>query len=474
MPRAGIAARSSADVVATLLSLVDDAVVVADLEGRIVGWSHGAEELLGYTAAEMSGRDCASFYAEEEQAAHRGRCQNVALGAGPASFDVTLRTRGGTLQPARVEVALMFDANGAPTSLFSNIRIGAGEAAQRPNVGLSQVREFRAVMEDSPMGIWHLDSNRRFAYANRAGLALAGLKHADVTGRHVRDVLGESLHQQLLPQFDRAMDGAEAVAELSVPDKESGTRHYFMHLLPRCGRDGQVDGCFVAVLDITHAKLSHDNQLRREQLLRATLIRETNHRVKNSLQGLIGMMRLQAARRVPAEEIIEQSVAQLMAVTVAFGLASRHGEAQILLCDMVADIASNVEQISQRNIQVQFSPAAVREPVALSERYGANISLVINELMFNAIKHSTNGNGPRGVRVTVDRDSESAVLRVINEGGRLPPGFSLDASTGLGTGLSLIKILLPPESSKLSIEQASGEVCAELKLRVPVLSSASD
>jgi PAS domain S-box-containing protein len=461
------------DVVSTLLALVDDAVVIADLEGSIAGWSHGAEELLGYPAAEVLGRDCALFYAEDERAAHRERCRSVTLGTGPASFDVTLLTRAGALQPARVDVALMFGADGAPASLVSNIRVGSGEAAVRPNVALSQVHEFRAVMDGSAVGLWHLDGNRRFAYANRSALALAGIDHADVTGRHVRDVLGEALHQQLLPDLDRVLGGAESVTELAVPGNDGSQRHYFMHLLPRRGTDGRVDGCFVAVLDVTQAKLSHDNQLRREQLLRATLIRETNHRVKNSLQGVIGMMRLQAARHVPAQEVIEQSVAQLMAVTVAFGLASRHGEAQILLCDMVSDIASNVEQVSQRRIQVQFSPAAVREPVALSERYGANMSLVINELVFNAIKHSANATGPRGVRVTVDRDNESAVLRVINEAGQLPAGFSLESSSGLGTGLSLIKILVPPESGTLSIEDGPGGVCAQLTLRVPVLSAAN-
>jgi PAS domain S-box-containing protein len=463
------AACCNVDSVVTLLALVDDAVVIADLDGNIAGCSHGAEELLGYPTAELLGRDCADIYAEDEREAHRERCRDVVLGTGPASFDVTLRTRSGTLHAARAEVALMFDVHGAPASLFINIRSG-GETGVRPNVGFSELREFRALMDSSPVGIWHLDTNRRFAYANKPSLAMAGYDHSDVTGRHVRDVLGEALHQQLLPALDLALAGTDSVVEQSVLGADGSTRHYFMHLLPQRAADGHIEGCFVAVLDVTQAKLSQENQLRREQLLRATLIRETNHRIKNSLQGLLGMLRLQAARRVPAQDVIDQSVAQLMAVTVAFGLASRHGEAQILLCDMVTDIASNVEQLSQRRIQVQLSPAAVREPVALSERYGTNMSLVINELMFNAIKHSTNAEGPRGVRVMVDRGTDSAVLRVINEGGQLPPGFSLASNTGLGTGLSLIKVLVPPESSRLSIEEGPEGVCAELMLRPPVLS----
>jgi len=466
--RTKTAACCNVDSVATLLALVDDAVIMVALDGSIAGWSQGAEDLLGYPAAEVLGQDCAGIYAEDERGAHRERCRGVALGAGPASFDVTLRTRRGALQAGRAEVALMHGADGAPANLFVHIRDG-GEPGARPDIALSQVRDCRALLDGGPIGIWHLDARRRFVYANRSGLAIAGLDHTGVNGRHVLDVLGEALHRQLLPALDRALDGIESVVESAAAPRGGEIRHYFLHLLPRRGPNGRVDGCFVAVLDVTQARLAQENQLRREQQLRATLIRETNHRVKNSLQGLIGLLRLQDAPGRSAAQVIEHSVAHLMAVTVAFGLASRHGEAQILLCDLVTDIVGNVEQISQRRIGVQLSAAAIREPVLLSPHYGANISLVINELVYNAVKHSMNAAGARGVRVTVDRGGDSAVLRVINEAGRLPAGFSLESGAGLGTGLTLVKALVP-ESGKLSIEEGPEGVCAELMLNPPVLS----
>jgi two-component sensor histidine kinase len=300
---------------------------------------------------------------------------------------------------------------------------------------------------------------------------MSGSDHLDVAvvGRHARDVLGEVVYQQLLAAIDSVMSGGESFAEVSVSGKDGAPRHYFQHLLPRRGEDGRIQGCFSASVDITHAKVSQEGQLRREHLLRSTLIREINHRIKNSLQGVVGMMRLHAGERMPVKDVIDQCVAQLMAIAVAFGLASRHGEARILLCDMVSEIASNVEQISQRRIQVQLSPAAVRSPVALSERHGANISLVINELVFNAIKHSANADGHRGVRISVDRDENSAVLIVTNEAGQLPEGFSLESGEGLGTGLSLIQVLLPPESCELTISATAKGVCARLKLTPPVL-----
>jgi PAS domain S-box-containing protein len=343
----------NADSVSTLLALVDDAVVIADLEGRIAGWSQGAELLAGYAARDILGLDGNCLYTEEGRAAHREHWGQLLGGGATRSFDATLLKNNGAAQPVRVELALMHDANGEPASVLSHIR-ASGDAGRLPSFAATQ-----------------------------------------------------------------------------------------------------------------------ESQLRRDRMLRATLMRETNHRIKNSLQGVIGMMRLQGARRSSVREVIDQSVAQLMAVAVSFGLAGRHGESQIVLGDLVTDIAKNLEQVSRHRVQVQISAAAVLEPVMLTERYGANMSLVINELVFNAIKHGAGAGDQHELRVTVDRNNDSAVLRVINESGALPPGFSLEQDTGLGTGLSLIKALLPRDCSSLSIGQTPEGVCAQLVLRYPMLASGS-
>lgn len=342
----------NADSVSILLALVDDAVVISDLEGRVAGWSQGAELLAGYAARDILGLDGDCLYTEEGRAARREHWGQLLGGGATRSFDATLLKNDGAAQPVRVELALMHDANGEPASVLSHIR-ASGDASRLPSFAATQ-----------------------------------------------------------------------------------------------------------------------ESQLRRDRMLRATLMRETNHRIKNSLQGVIGMMRLQGARRSSVQEVIDQSVAQLMAVAVSFGLAGRHGESQIVLGDLITDIARNLEQVSRRRIHLEISAAAVLEPVMLTERYGANVSLVVNELVFNAIKHGTCDQ--HALRVKVDRNNDSAVLRVINECGALPPGFSLEQDTGLGMGLSLIKALLPPDCSSLSIGQTREGVCAQLVLRQPMLATGSD
>ena len=86
------------------------------------------------------------------------------------------------------------------------------------------------------------------------------------------------------------------------------------------------------------------------------------------------------------------------------------------------------------------------------------------------MKHSASATGRRNVTITVDRDGHTATFRVSNETGLLPAGFSLENGSGLGTGLNLIKVLLPPEACQLTIEQLGSGVTATLILNPPVLS----
>jgi two-component sensor histidine kinase len=120
-------------------------------------------------------------------------------------------------------------------------------------------------------------------------------------------------------------------------------------------------------------------------------------------------------------------------------------------------------------VAVEVMPAVQLQPIALTEQHSVNISLVINELIFNAVKHSFDKAGQRDVKVLVDRLDNSAILRVINVAGTLPEGFCFSAGTGLGTGLGLVRVLVPPEAGELTITQEAEGVVAELRLQPPII-----
>jgi PAS domain S-box-containing protein len=452
---------------ARLLALIDDAVILVDADGLITGWSHGAEIMFGDTSTNTIGRCSSDLYIESERKALRAHFQTVLVSNEPLHFATTVAAKSGELLAVQVELLPMCGADRVVNGLLCHLRT-TREQAERPDLSRHQILELLKLIDSAPIAFSHLDANRRFRYANQASLDFMGCDSHEIAGRHIQDVIGEHAYNAVLPEIDEVLKGKASNTELAITGEDGRKRHFYRTVYPDFSDNGQVVGYYAALLDITEAKMEEEYQLRREQVLRATLVREINHRVKNSLQGIIGMMRLQAGENKPAGDVIEQCISQLMAVGVAFGLASRHGEAQVLLCDMVLEIAHNVEQASRCSIPVDLSPAAIRHPVSLTERHSVNISLVINELLFNAVKHSS-VSALRAINVRVDRDDESAIIAITNETGLLPEDFSLESGTGLGTGLSLVKALIPPESCELTISQGHRGVTARLRLESPVL-----
>jgi len=101
------------------------------------------------------------------------------------------------------------------------------------------------------------------------------------------------------------------------------------------------------------------------------------------------------------------------------------------------------------------------------------LALIVNELIMNAFKHSPGG-GNNPVTVALENGEDYARIIVCNPSGRLPREFDFDAGTGIGTGLSLVKSLLPPDGAVLRFHNETGDgVHGELTLRPPVIGRSS-
>jgi two-component sensor histidine kinase len=98
------------------------------------------------------------------------------------------------------------------------------------------------------------------------------------------------------------------------------------------------------------------------------------------------------------------------------------------------------------------------------------IALVLNELMMNAVKHRRSGG-----RVSVSSlvHAKRAVIEVSNQGWLEGP-FDYAHDVGLGTGLELVKALLPAHGVHLSYNQHGGCVKATLEIAAPVLAAETE
>ena len=213
---------------------------------------------------------------------------------------------------------------------------------------------------------------------------------------------------------------------------------------------------------------AHDRELETEKALRDTLVREVHHRVKNALQGAILLMETSRQAQPEYSAAIDPAVARLYAMAAVFGLQASEGEQHVLLCKLVPEICATLAKAMACSIEPVIETDTVR-PVQIAGNESVPIALIINELVFNAIKHGRPG---EPVRVFLSSDGESASVRVVTAGAVLPPGFDFESGAGIGTGLRLVKSMLRQDSARIAITSSPEGVTAELLLRPPAIEPA--
>jgi len=207
---------------------------------------------------------------------------------------------------------------------------------------------------------------------------------------------------------------------------------------------GAVSGAVVLMRDVSELR-------RRDRLLlsKDATIREIHHRVKNNLQTISSLLRLQGRRFTSpeAKTAIEESVRRIRAIALVHETLSREAGDDVAFVEIVRPLLRMVEEgMSSEDRPVSFTvegdagflPATVATP----------LSVVLNELLQNAIDHAFPvaldlKAVPGRVVVRLANDGARLQVSVIDDGVGLPLDFSLDSVTGLG--LSIVRTLVTTE-----------------------------
>jgi len=221
-------------------------------------------------------------------------------------------------------------------------------------------------------------------------------------------------------------------------------------------------GALVLVEDVTEAR-------RREQELRVkeATIREVHHRVKNNLQTIASLLRIQA-RRATSEEAahaLREAVERVSSMAVVHEMLAESTEESV---DLAAAVRTVVDMVvrglagddAKIGLRVEGDTGLVPAPIATS------LALVAAELVHNAIEH---GIGPRhtgSVTVAMHRTPGEVALLVRDDGRGLPPGFSPDSSSNLG--LAIVRTIVEDDlRGTLSFGTGAGTL---VSVRVPITS----
>ncbi|MDZ7750316.1 MAG: PAS domain-containing protein [Gammaproteobacteria bacterium] len=305
-------------------------------------------------------------------------------------------------------------------------------------------------------------------YVNPAFEHLTGYSADAVLNRSCRILDGEESGQDGLADLKTAIVAGESRHVVLRQYRRDGTA-FMNHLSLSPMRDeGDEISHLMVVMEDASERIRHQEQrIAEAEAQRDMLVREVHHRIKNSLQGVSGLLARHAYMHPELADILREACAQVNAIAIVHGLQGRASRTDLDLLELVEAIVETARGGGAMSIEtrVEAGPdggawAKVRGDT------GVAVALIINELIRNAQKHGAFGDG-RGIDVTVRCDAAGTYVEVANSG-TLPAGFDLQNGHGLGTGLELVRSMLPHKTATLGISEHAGRVVAALRLSAPV------
>jgi two-component system, sensor histidine kinase PdtaS len=198
---------------------------------------------------------------------------------------------------------------------------------------------------------------------------------------------------------------------------------------------GDRVGAIVLSRDVT--ELRHQEQ---ELLTKDATIREIHHRVKNNLQTVASLLRIQARRSHSddARESLTQAMRRVAAIAVVHDTLSE-GLSQNVDFDAVFErvllLIAEISSTHNAKVHPKFSGSFGELPSA----YATPLSLALTELVTNAIEHGLNGR-EGNVEITAERTDETLSVRVRDTGAGMPEG-----KVGSGLGTQIVRTLIQGE-----------------------------
>jgi two-component sensor histidine kinase len=203
---------------------------------------------------------------------------------------------------------------------------------------------------------------------------------------------------------------------------------------------GSRTGALILIRDVTELR-----RRERELMTKDATIREIHHRVKNNLQTVAALLRLQARRlRAPeARAALDEAVRRVGSIAVVHETLS-HAPEEVVDFDDIADrVAMMAGEVSAPEVLV--IPKIIGSFGPLSAAVATPLAMVLTELLQNALQHGF----PAPVQdqglleVIAVRDAERLTVTVADNGVGLPADFDLDSTTSLG--LQIVRTLVVSE-----------------------------
>ncbi len=339
----------------------------------------------------------------------------------------------------------------------------ASELSQMIAFGSFPFPGQRSGHADSPRvgdGFVRVDAEGNVTYASPNALSVyrrLGLT-GDLSGKSLAGVTRELVPVEMRPDEEAisAVLGGRMPRDAELGNSQTTLILRSIPLRP----SGEHTGGLVLLRDVTELRRRD-----RELVSKDATIREIHHRVKNNLQTVAALLRLQARRiDVPEGRVaLNEAVRRVGAIAVVHETLSQAFDEFVDFDDvtdrltrLVTDVGSHGAPISTRRTGT-FG--------AISSDAATPLAMVYTELIQNAVEHAFGEDGGGMIEVRCARAGEGLELSVEDDGVGLPPDFNLEETSSLG--LSIVSTLVGELDGQISLGPRADGTGTRVVVSVP-------
>jgi two-component sensor histidine kinase len=305
-------------------------------------------------------------------------------------------------------------------------------------------------------GLIRLDVNGVVSYASpnaRSAFSRLGWI-SEVEGHNLGEV-AKSLARQSPDAQEESISGGLSGKALKRVEIENQGGTISFTVLPLLQSENRI-GAIVLLSNVTELR-----RRERELITKDATIREVHHRVKNNLQTVSALLRLQA-RRIDdpgASAALNEAVRRIASIALVHETLSNSPDASVDFDQVLDSLVSHALELSPRMSELHIERTG--ELGSLEPRIATPLALVITELIHNALEHGLAETGSAlGIHVTAT--PAELQVTISDDGVGLPEGFDIATSPNLG--LQIVRTLTENElRGTLSLISEKSETRAILK-----------
>jgi len=449
--------KESKEMYTTLVETSPDAVTITDLEGNITYVSLRTLEIHGYESAEeMFGKNVFSLIAPENQEEALVILKKTLEEGSERNKELIFLKKNGTQFIGEINVSLVKDVKGSPKALIGITRDITERKKAEQELSDSE-RKFRSVVENANDAIYIITSDG-FEYVNSAFERLTGFASEEVCGEAFNfwDIIHPGDVKMIRDREDARRKGKEVPSRyefriLAKDEKIKTVEPATVHI----GKKGEMKVMGI-LRDVSERKQAED-RVKTSLREKDVLLREIHHRVKNNMQIISSLLRLQS-RMIEDGKLIEmfkesQNRIRSMAL-IHEKLYQTEDFSRINFAEYIRSLTVHLFHTYKVNPNIVRMNVEVRD-IFLDINRAIPCGLIINELVSNSLKHAfpDNKKGEVCIRLLTNKQKKTK-LTVSDNGIGLPKNVNLLEPETLG--LQLVSDLVNQIVGTIKVTRTKG------------------